>query len=65
MDTNQLKFLMYRSVDGDVSVNAIIKDETIWLTQKAMAEYEEFNKTQRIESDFDKEVKKMIGTKKD
>ena len=38
MDTNQLKFLMYRSVDGDVSVNAIIKDETIWLTQKAMAE---------------------------
>lgn len=38
MDTNQLKFLMYRSADGDVSVNAIIKDETIWLTQKAMAE---------------------------
>ena len=38
MDTNQLKFLMNRSVDGDVSVNAIIKDETIWLTQKAMAE---------------------------
>jgi hypothetical protein len=32
---------------------------------KAIAEYEEFNKTQRIESDFDKEVKKMIGTKKD
>ena len=29
---------MYRSADGDVSVNAIIKDETIWLTQKAMAE---------------------------
>ena len=38
MDTNQFKFLMYRSADGDVSVNAIIKDETIWLTQKAMAE---------------------------
>jgi len=38
MDTNQLKFLIYRSADGDVSVNAIIKDETIWLTQKAMAE---------------------------
>ena len=32
---------------------------------KAIAEYEKFNKTQRIESDFDKEVKKMIGTKKD
>lgn len=38
MDTNQFKFLMYRSADGDVSVNTIIKDETIWLTQKAMAE---------------------------
>ena len=134
--------------EGDVSVNAIIKDETIWLTQKAMAElfgvqvpaiskhlkniftegkldekmvvskmeittphgaikgktqsadtnfynldaiisvgyrinsrratqfriwatnilkeyiaeYTEFNKTQRIESDFDKEVKKLIGS---
>ncbi len=31
-------FLMYHGADGDVSVNALIKDETIWLTQKAMAE---------------------------
>ena len=147
MDTNQFKFLIYRAAEGDVSVNAIIKNETIWLTQKAMAElfgvqvpaiskhlkniftegeldekvvvaefttttqhgamsgktqsrdtkfynldaiisvgyrinshratqfriwatnilkdyiaeYTEFNKTQRIESDFDKEVKKLIG----
>ena len=38
MNTNQLKFLIYRAADGDVSVNAVIKDETIWLTQKAMAE---------------------------
>ncbi len=38
MNTNQLKFLICRAADGDVSVNAIIKDETIWLTQKAMAE---------------------------
>lgn len=38
MDTNQLKFLMYRAAEGDVSVNAVIRDETIWLTQKAMAE---------------------------
>ena len=148
MDTNQFKFLIYHAAEGDVSVNAIIKNETIWLTQKAMAElfgvqvpaiskhlkniftegkldekmvvskmeittphgaikgktqsaetkfynldaiisvgyrinsrratqfriwatnilkeyiaeYTEFNKTQRIESDFDKEVKKMIGS---
>lgn len=31
-------FLIYRSAEENVSVNAIIKDETIWLTQKAMAE---------------------------
>ncbi len=28
--------------------------------QKAIAEYDEFNKTQKIESDFDKEIKKII-----
>ena len=31
-------FLIYRSADEDVSVNAVVKDETVWLTQKAMAE---------------------------
>ncbi len=32
------RFLIYRSDDENVSVNAVIKDETVWLTQKAMAE---------------------------
>ena len=32
------KFLIYQSVSENVMVNAVIKDETIWLTQKAMAE---------------------------
>ncbi len=32
------KFLIYRSAEEDVSVNAVIKDESIWLTQKGMAE---------------------------
>ncbi|MBD5557627.1 MAG: virulence RhuM family protein [Desulfovibrio sp.] len=32
------QFLIYRSAEQDVSVNAIIRNETIWLTQKAMAE---------------------------
>jgi len=31
--------------------------------QKASAEYDEFNKTQDIESDFDREVKKLLGAK--
>lgn len=32
------KFVLYQSEEGDVAVNAAIKDESIWLTQKAMAE---------------------------
>ncbi|MFT6927143.1 MAG: hypothetical protein ACJAZP_002772 [Psychromonas sp.] len=31
--------------------------------QKAFAEYEKFNKQQHIESDFDREVKKLLGKK--
>ncbi|WP_418790578.1 virulence RhuM family protein [Phosphitispora sp. TUW77] len=34
----EFQFLVYRSAEEDVSVDAVIKDETIWLTQKAMAE---------------------------
>ncbi len=32
------RFLMYRSAEQDISVNTAIRDETVWLTQKAMAE---------------------------
>lgn len=35
---NEFTFLVYRSLLEDVTVDAIIKDETIWLTQKSMAE---------------------------
>ena len=35
---NNFEFLIYRSADEDVSVNAVIKDDTLWLTQKSMAE---------------------------
>ena len=35
---NKFQFIVYRSAEEDVSVNAVIQDETIWLTQKAMAE---------------------------
>jgi len=31
--------------------------------QKAFAEYDEFNKTQKIESDFDREIKKFLKDK--
>jgi hypothetical protein len=36
--SKELQFLIYNTPEENVSVNAIIKDETIWLTQKAMAE---------------------------
>lgn len=36
--SNEFQFLMYKSAEEDVSVNALIKDETIWLNQKGMAE---------------------------
>ena len=34
----EFQFLIYNVPTEDVTVNTIIKDETIWLTQKAMAE---------------------------
>ena len=36
--SKELQFLMYNTPEENVSVNAVIKDETIWLTQKAMAD---------------------------
>ena len=52
------EFLAFRRYDilkdkGSVSKQAALK--------KAEAEYEAFNKTQKITSDFDKEVKKILG----
>lgn len=38
MVDRQFEFLMYKSAQEEISVNALIKDETIWLTQKAMGE---------------------------
>ena len=35
---NEFNFLVYSTPDSDIKVNAVIKDETIWLTQKSMAE---------------------------
>ncbi|MCM1167994.1 MAG: virulence RhuM family protein [Ruminococcus sp.] len=35
---NEFEFLLYTMPNEDVTVNAVLRDETIWLTQKAMAE---------------------------
>ena len=37
MNENQ-QFLLYTAPDGSVKVDVYFKDETVWLTQKALAE---------------------------
>ena len=32
------RFLIYKSEEEEVSINAVVKDESVWLTQKGMAE---------------------------
>lgn len=39
----QLDLVLYHSDEGDISVNAYIKDETLWITQKSMAELFDVN----------------------
>lgn len=38
MDSKEARFLMYRAAEDEVAVNALVKDDSIWLNQKAMAE---------------------------
>lgn len=42
---NEFEFLLYTMPNEDVTVNAVLKDETIWLTQKAMAELFEVDRS--------------------
>lgn len=42
---NDFHFLIYNTTEENISVNALIKDDTIWLTQKAMAELFEIDKS--------------------
>jgi len=35
---NELKLLIYNTPESGVSVNAVVKDDTIWLTQRALSE---------------------------
>lgn len=34
----QISYILYSSPEADVKVMALVKEETVWLTQKAMAE---------------------------
>ena len=44
---NEIQFLLYNTPDENIKVNVIVKDETLWLTQKAIAELFDVN-TQAI-----------------
>lgn len=35
---NELEFLIYKTPEEDIKINALLNDETLWLTQKGMAE---------------------------
>ncbi len=35
---NDFRFLIYKSENEDIAVDAVVKDESIWLTQKGMSE---------------------------
>ena len=53
-----LTFNEYKILDGKGQISKVDADA------KAIAEYTEFNKHQQIESDFDREVQKIIGEHK-
>lgn len=52
-----LSFNEYRILEGHGTVSRKQAE------QKAHAEYDKFNKQQRIESDFDREIKKLLQNK--
>ncbi len=54
-----LEFRKYKILQGKGTVSKLDAE------QKATREYDVFNKKQKITSDFDKEVKKLIGKKED
>ena len=54
------EFLAFRRYDNLPDKGRITRQKA---DRKAFAEYDEFNKTQRITSDFDREVKKLIESK--
>lgn len=51
--------IRFKVLDGKGSISFKYAQE------KAFKEYDEFNKTQQIDSDFDKFSRKLLGGKKD
>ena len=53
----QSDFLLYTSTDGKIKVDAVLQDENIWLTQKAMGEL--FGKERSV---ITKHTKNIFGS---
>src|SRR5690606_22849947 len=51
---NQSEFLLYVSQGGDIKVDVVLYDETVWLTQKGMQEL--FDKDKRTISEHIRNV---------
>ena len=41
----QVHFLVYKSLEGEISINALVHEESIWLTQKEMSDLFDVNKS--------------------
>jgi hypothetical protein len=69
MKTNkEIQFLMYSTPQEDVKVGVVVKDETIWLTQKAMAllfDTSRENITMHLKNIFDSGELSKQSTSKD
>ena len=52
-----LTFNEYKILEGKGKISHIQAEK------RAFAEYDDFNKTQKIESDFDREIKKLLNNK--
>ena len=68
MSENELPVVMYSTPDGAVKVKAIIKDETLWMTQTALAELFDVQKpaiSKHLKNIFDKgELQEMAVVSK-
>lgn len=54
LNPNQSSFILYTSQKGDIKVDVLLQDETVWLTQKAMQEL--FGKSKATISEHIKNV---------
>ena len=43
--SNNSDFILYTSADGEVRVDVFVNDETVWLTQKAIASLFDVDRT--------------------